>query len=561
MMASHKPHLMQLHNDSVENLAHLDTLEPHQHLAVIDRACPSSERLLTEARYRIYHKIRWVLLDSTDDDLAAAESKETDMLRLVSALEVTGSCNLFYFAWTKEGELVAKDVYRISINSELITSVVAIWRNGAFEDQQIGKSVAVRRKNLQLTPIRTTLIYTSNYTLSHFDDYESPQIDTITRNSYHIAKVLYDFYLNATMKKKYATSWCYSNIEGMCSDIIGNRTDFGAALLFMTQPRLKALSYTKVPIRTFVRIIYKTPNLSTTDNIFELPFDAMVWNCTAGLTILAGGLTLAAYLFNREMDGDQTPLSDAAFNIIPVACQQGSNIEAYGISRKAFILVSLIGLMFLEASYSAKIISLIQAPSERISTLKDLLESKLEVATADTPYNRHYLSTSTEPVRRALYEKKLLLKNGSMNIYSVNDGIAKIREGLFAYHVYTSTAYQRVSETYDEVEKCYLRELVFFTNSIGYLPMKMNYTFREHMNVGMMRILETGIFIREHNRMHFSKPSCDRAVSFRPLNVVDIWFSIELMGWGLGSAILLLSGEIVWRKHKISRIPIFPYVE
>ncbi|XP_062542162.1 uncharacterized protein LOC134210155 [Armigeres subalbatus] len=560
MTVTHKPHVMQLHNDSVENLALLDTLEPHQHLAVIDRACPNSERFLVEARYRIYHKIRWVLLDSTEDS-AGAEQKETDMLRFVNALEVTGSCNLFYFTMSKEGELVAKDVYRISIDTELITSVVAIWRNGAFEDQQIGKSVAARRRNLQLTPIRTTVIYTTNYTLSHFDDYESPQIDTIARNSYHIARVLYDFYLNATMKRKYATSWCYPNIEGMCSDIIGNRTDFGAALLFMIQPRLKALSYTKVPIRTLIRIIYKTPNLSTTDNIFELPFDANVWSCTAGLSVLAGGLTLAAYLFNRKTDAAKTQPSDAAFNIIPVACQQGSTIEAHGISRKAFILVSLIGLMFLEVSYSAKIISLIQAPSERISTLKDLLESKLELATADTPYNRHYLSTDTEPVRRALYEKKLLLKNGSMNIYSVKDGIAKIREGLFAYHVYTSTAYQRVSETYDEVEKCYLRELVFFANSKGYLPMKMNYTFREHINVGMMRILETGVFIREHNRMHFSKPSCDRAASFRPLTVVDIRFSIELMGWGLGIAFLLLLGETLWRKYRISRIPIFPYVE
>lgn len=63
-------------------------------------------------------------------------------------------------------------VYRISMPSGLISNVVAIWRNGTFDDQRMGLSTAVRRRNLQQTAIRTTVVYTDNYTLHHFEDYE-----------------------------------------------------------------------------------------------------------------------------------------------------------------------------------------------------------------------------------------------------------------------------------------------------------------------------------------------------------------------------------------------------
>lgn len=100
---------MQLHNDSIENVALLDTLEPHQHLAVIDKACPNSERFLAEAAYRIYHRVRWILLDSSVGSSDGGSNRESDMLRLLSGLEVTGICELFYFTWSDNGDLQVKD--------------------------------------------------------------------------------------------------------------------------------------------------------------------------------------------------------------------------------------------------------------------------------------------------------------------------------------------------------------------------------------------------------------------------------------------------------------------
>lgn len=196
------------------------------------------------------------------------------------------------------------------------------------------------------------------------------------------------------MEKRFTSSWCYPNALGLCGDFIDNRTEATATVLLIVAWRLNYVAYLKTPIFAHVRFIYKMPNLSMTDNIFELPFNTNVWACTFALVVLSGGLFAGARAVGKRKYREHLELIDSAFNVIPIAAQQGSIIEAKGIGLRTFILVTLIGLMALEVSFSAKIISLIQAPSRRINTLKDLLESKLEVAADDTVYNRHFLSVS-----------------------------------------------------------------------------------------------------------------------------------------------------------------------
>lgn len=118
-----------------------------------------------------------------------------------------------------------------------------------------------------------------------------------------------------------------------------------------------------------------------------------------------------------------------------------------------------------------------------------------------------------------------------------------------------------MSETFDEVEKCYLREMKLVPTSIGYLSVKLNYTLREHFHVGLMRMFEAGVHNRVYNKMHTSKPSCVKGASFRPLGLIDIKFAVDLMCWGLATALLILLLESLWRKYKISRIPLFQYIE
>lgn len=79
-------------------------------------------------------------------------------------------------------------------------------------------------------------------------------------------------------------------------------------------------------------------------------------------------------------------------------------------------------------SYTANIVSLLQATTKSIRTLEHLLHSKFELGVEDTPYNRWYFENSVEPVRRAIYEKKIAQPNQKPNYVNASYGIGRMRE-------------------------------------------------------------------------------------------------------------------------------------
>ncbi|XP_055605551.1 uncharacterized protein LOC129753733 [Uranotaenia lowii] len=442
---------MQVKNDSVENLAYLDTTEYHQHLVAVDISCPGVGPLLSGAGFRLYHRIR------------------------------------------------------------------------------------------------------------------NTHIDTITRISYHHSKNLLVEYMNATIEKTFTTTWGYFNattgrFDGVAGQLIENTTEFSGTLLLLIQDRLKHIDYLKMPIIGYLRLIFKVPKLSITENIFRMPFDNAVWGSLLALVLTTVALSLAMNKFNIQKSRKEHP-TDSAFDIVPVALQQGTLLIPKSVSQQIFILIGLVGLMFIFTSFSAKIISLIQAPSERIKTIQDLLESRIEAGAHDVVYNKVYLAAATEPSKKAFYKKKIQRRDGSLNMYKLEEGVAKLRQGLFAFHGYTPGIYHVISETFDDVEKCSLRELSVIERTPGFLVMQKNYTLREHLQVGDTRIFEVGVFNREHRRIMTGKPGCVKGTVFQPLSAIDVRFSMQVMACGIGIAALVLLLEILVRWYQMRQIPLFQYLE
>lgn len=63
-------------------------------------------------------------------------------------------------------------------------------------------------------------------------------------------------------------------------------------------------------------------------------------------------------------------------------------------ASRIIMIVAFTILMFLYTSYSASIVALLQSPSTRIKTLKDLYESRLEIGVDDTVFNRYYFTVN-----------------------------------------------------------------------------------------------------------------------------------------------------------------------
>lgn len=87
-------------------------------------------------------------------------------------------------------------------------------------------------------------------------------------------------------------------------------------------------------------------------------------------------------------------VGDIFLVIFGATCQQGTSVMPRSATSRIIMIVAFIILMFLYTSYSANIVALLQSPSTRIKTLKDLYESRLEIGVDDTVFNRYYFTVN-----------------------------------------------------------------------------------------------------------------------------------------------------------------------
>lgn len=295
-------------------------------------------------------------------------------------------------------------MYRHSLKSELIEETFGYWNRGMIVKLHHSNEPSVRRQNLNHFKLRASLVITHNETMNHLEDYGEKHVDTITKKNYFLTKYLAQD-LNATLQFSYVNSWGYRDpktgrFSGMIGELQSNVADLGGTALFLTADRIKEIDYLSMTTPTRAKFIFRSPKLSFTDNVFLLPFNGSVWMCIVSFIILSGVLLLIIMKVElrctnvRYGSGVQPNLMDAVMNMFGTSCQQGSYLEPKSLPAKCLILLSLIILMFLYASYSANIVALIQSPSHRIRTVEDLLNSRLETEAEDTVYNKYYFMVS-----------------------------------------------------------------------------------------------------------------------------------------------------------------------
>lgn len=220
-------------------------------------------------------------------------------------------------------------------------------------------------------------------------------------------------------------------------------------------------------------------------------------------------------------------------------------------------------------SFEANIVGLIQSPSTRIRTLNDLLHSSLRVGIEDTVYNRYYFPVGsifpldtqligtlipihsfqhqTEPIRKAIYEEKVLRKDGSMAIYSTKEGIELVRKGMFAFHLEVLPGYKVVAETFHEEEKCGLKEMNYLGMIDPWYAIQRDSPLRKMITVALFRLREHGIQERINNLIYTKKPQCHgTGGGFVSVGLVDVKSAFIFLAAGFLLAVLILLIEILY---------------
>ncbi|XP_058123005.1 ionotropic receptor 75a-like [Anopheles ziemanni] len=558
-------------DDEVDHwLATLDAdVAAHQTMVVVDVACNGTEKLLARSGRRLYLNYRWLVLDSRA--LNGGNGSLETYLDALRPLPLLVSSEVFVPLNEGLNAMRFVQVYKVSNDADLLTEQFALWtrdQSGAkaeLIDLREKTVTSVRRKNLLGHSLRASMVITDPDTVNHLTDYKNKHIDTITKVNYLLTNCLVA-YLGAGVNYTRVSSWGYYNAttglwDGMIGELVHDVADLGASPLFFTTDRIAVIEYLAMTSETRSKFIFRSPKLSYTENVFILPFDNHVWGCVIAVIVLSAVLLLVTLWAEWRVAADGTgwtpsppdasvltaSFRDTLLLMYGASCQQGSSVLPRSCSARTITMLTFTVLMFLYASYSANIVALLQSPSTRIQSLDDLLASRLKFGVHDTVFNRHYFTHATERTRRALYEQKIRVPGGRDAFIPLEEGVDRIRRGLYAFHVEQGVGYKVISETYQEDEKCGLQEIQYLQVIDPYYAIQKNSSYKEMVKIGLFRLNEHGIQYRENAKLYTKKPTCSGGGGkFVPVSLVDVEPAVWIILWGGGLAASFFVAESIY---------------
>ncbi|XP_038211444.1 ionotropic receptor 75a-like [Zerene cesonia] len=427
--------------------------------------------------------------------------------------------------------------------------------NGTLIDTRPRREMYWRRRDLMGHPLTmSNVIQDSNTTIHHLEDRLKLHHDPITKLCWIHVSTAFGM-LNATARYVFSYRWGYikdGQWSGMINDLRTGRADIGTNCV-PNSKRLEVVVFTDSIGQFEVKFIFRQPPLSYVANIFALPFSNSVWIAIA-LSILVS--TAAIYVASRweikrlgfnptQLDGS---VADALLLTMSAMSQQGCSKEPKGLSGRIMLWVIFAALMALYAAYAAHIVVLLQAPSSSIRTLEQLEQSGMTLGAIDTDYNRFVFRMFKDPVKQAIF-KKVEPAKGKSHYYSLNEGVKKIRQGLFAYHSILEPVYRRVEETFLETEKCDLMEIDYMNARHPFVPIYKNSPYLELLRVALKRIRESGIQSALHRRLQVPKPKCsDKISSFSSVGLLNLRPVLCFMLYGIVLSIFIAVLENIIHK-------------
>nr|CAD7433022.1 unnamed protein product [Timema monikensis] len=491
----------------------------------------------------------------SDDDLG------DDLVSIFELLDVHVGSQVVVGRRLSEKRFHLIEVYKNGPADKIKTGVVGVWEGQSRVRVTADYVTSRRRGGVDRKTLRAAVVITTNYTIGHLLDIENKHIDAVVRLNYNLLIPAMEM-VNASLEVLHEPTWGY-NYNGSWNGIVGRlqrgEADIAGTSMFLLSERLGVIDFTVMTLPTKVGFLFRQPPLSSVRNIFTLPFDGHVWACCVALITLCGIVLYYTLRWERRedrasqkaskedssikeglvesttIDSDRTvSWSDVVLLSLGAVCQQGSPIESHGPSGRIASLLLFVVVIFLYTSYSASIVVLLQSTTGSIRTLKDLLESPLGMGVEDIVYTRYLFKNQSEPVHKAIYNKKIAPPGTKPRFMDIGKGMEMMRKGFFAFHIEASSGYKIILETFEESEKCGITLLPYIGNTDNYLSVRKGSPYRELVTVAYRKLQERGFQQRALNRYYTNKPECTaRDSSFVSVGLIDFYPAILVLVYGL----------------------------
>ncbi|PSN49052.1 Ionotropic receptor 75m [Blattella germanica] len=552
--------------------------ESKHEIFILDIDCEDVELILSEAHnsFKFRPWLRWLLLDTSTylqnnksleliDTKAMEEPDAVDYLLMDT--DVLLNSEVTVGKQISENMFTCLEIYKRGKMEPLIKNILGEWNVNEGMKTMAPLVTSRRRTNIHKSLLKAVMVVTVNDTLNHLDNTINKHIDTITKVNdalfHHIVDIL-----NASISMVIVDTWGYpdenNNWSGLAGYLQRSDADIGTTGMFVTKQRLPFVRYIASTSETKNSFIFRQPPLSFVENIFTLPFNRSTWWASAGLITLTGFILYIAFKWEfkkkKITDGasnerERVQGSDVLLMSLGAICQQGTSQEAESIPGRILMFFLFTSVIFLYTAYSACIVALLQSSTNRIRTLKDLLNSGLTLGVEDVVYNHHYFPAATDPVRHAIYTEKVNPPGGPNRFMSLEEGLKRVRKGLFAFHVELGPGYEVISDTFFEEEKCGLETINFLIEIVEpWVGVSKTTPFTEILSVAYRMLKERGLQHRENVRFYQKKPECvSQGSLFVSVGLRDCYSAMVVLLYGILFAISTLILEILyfkWNHHK-----------
>ncbi|XP_059049619.1 ionotropic receptor 75a-like [Achroia grisella] len=528
---------------NLEKVPELPAYDIYREGVFLDVGCHNFDHLLNEASATraFNHRYTWLLFHDSPYNKSTVEKNLINSTILPDADVI----------WSTPDAMV--DVYKVKEDLPLITTDLGLEKTRDLMELKTVWSqqptAVTRRRDLGNIFLKSATLISQPQHFKGWSDLTKRHIDTFPKLTYPIMNLCAeDLHFRHNMKQVdlYGEER-NGTFNGLAGLLQRNDVEIGITSMFMRQDRLRILHYCSETAELRGAFIFRQPSQSAVSNVFLLPFSDGVWWASFAMTMAMAALLAALGYTLHKADPELallTPFEALSF-AIGTACQQGFYRTPNLMSARLVMFCSLLMALFTFTAYSAKIVVILQTPSDAIQTISDLAKSPMTLGVQETTYKRVYFAESSDPATIDLYRRKLL-PNGDRAYLSVDDGIARMRTGLFAFQVEQSSGYDIISKTFTEREKCGLKEVQAFRLPMVSVPIRKHSGYRDLLASRLRWQREVGLINREQRHWLAERPRCDAAgAGFLSVGIADILPAIQVLSAGALISVLLLLSEIV----------------
>ncbi|XP_058794988.1 ionotropic receptor 75a-like [Phymastichus coffea] len=380
----------------------------------------------------------------------------------------------------------------------------------------------------------------------YYEDYEYATRDSQSKFSYHVLSHLSDIY-NFSLHSRESPLWSKGDVVGPIERALTNREiDITGTPISFNIRRLQVLKYVHQdwPFRSC--FFFRNPE-SAVIQVGEVlrPLANEVWYLTSFSMLVSVAIVSMALRHDCTQPGITT-LSNSLLIVLGALSQQSSDLKmTKSPIRIAFLFVMIFSLLIYNY-YSASVVSVrLDDSTARINdSLVQLGKLNLRMATEDMVYLGFFLKKADWDTT-TFYENYWKKIPESKQYLVPEVGMSLVRKGGFAYHTHVEIAYLYIDRFFEHREICEIIEVHLGGPLITAFGVHLNSTFVDMARVGLMRIAETGLRIRQIHRWQYRKPLCRREIlTATSVTIYEFAPHIILLLIGAALSVIALAAEI-----------------